>query len=114
MISAWVPSGESDVEVIVGYVSGLGGRRGVVTSEEKEVSFPLDMAPSVEGYRPHVNDWVKVRSGLALAAMEMGSHGDGCNGTSLIQGYPTDSNLNSNSMIFVESVESYGYHSAYS
>lgn len=58
--SSWVPDGKSDVEVVIGYVSGMGGRRGVVACEDKEVSFPLSMAPSVDGYRPHVNDWVKV------------------------------------------------------
>lgn len=60
MTSRWVPDGESEVEVVTGYVSGLGGRRGVVTCEDKEVSFPLDMAQSTDGYRPHANDWVKV------------------------------------------------------
>jgi len=60
VLSSWLPDTQSDVEVVVGYLSGLGGRRGVVTSEDKEVSFPLDVAQSAEGYRPHLNDWVKV------------------------------------------------------
>ena len=56
----WVPEGASDVEVVVGYISGLGGKRGVVTCEDREVSFPIDVMQYVNGYRPHVDDWVKV------------------------------------------------------
>ena len=59
--SNWVPEAESDVEVLIGYISGLGGKRGVVTCEDsEEISFPICLGLSLEGYRPHLDDWVKV------------------------------------------------------
>ena len=59
--SRWTEEGGSEVEVLVGFVSGVGGGRGVVSCDEREISFPSDVATSISGYHPHVNDWVKVR-----------------------------------------------------
>ncbi len=81
-----MPDGESEVDVIVGYVSGVGGRRGVVVSEDQEVSFPLDVAPSLDGYRPHVNDWVKVGVRQLNGSCDIG--GCGCSYMSHFIGQP--------------------------
>ncbi len=60
--SKWLTEGESYKEVLIGYISGMGGRRGVVSCENQEISFPSEIALGYGGYRPHVNDWVKVCS----------------------------------------------------
>ena len=56
----WNSEGPSREEVLVGYVTGVGGGRGVAYCDDQEISFPSDMFYSLSGYRPHVNDWVKV------------------------------------------------------
>lgn len=65
--SEWKPEMASKEEVLVGYVSGVGGGRGVAFCEDQEVSFPSDMYGSLSSYRPHVNDWIKV--GVARAEL---------------------------------------------
>ena len=58
--SQWNPDEASKEEILVGFVSGVGGGRGVAYCDDQEVSFPCDMFGMGSGYRPHVNDWVKV------------------------------------------------------
>jgi hypothetical protein len=60
VVSHWAPDAESKEEVLVGYVSGVGGGRGVACCDGEEVSFPSDAVVSFSGYRLHVNDWIKV------------------------------------------------------
>ena len=60
MTSQWDPDAGSKEEVLVGFVSGMGGGRGVACCDDQEVSFPSDVVTSISGYHPHVNDWVKV------------------------------------------------------
>jgi len=67
--SQWKPQEESREEVLVGFVSGVGGGRGVACCEDQEVSFPSDMFVQTTGYRPHVNDWVKVSSWESYSGM---------------------------------------------
>lgn len=84
MTSQWSSEGESKEEILVGYVSGVGGGRGVAYCEGEEVSFPSDQFQALSGYRPHVNDWVKVRVGYQHCqvtpfhiAGDLGLHGKG-------------------------------------
>lgn len=58
--SQWNPEEASKEEVLVGFISGVGGGRGVALCEDQEVSFPTAAVGMGSGYRPHVNDWVKV------------------------------------------------------
>ena len=63
LVSHWMPDSDSKEEVLVGFVSGVGGGRGVACCENEEVSFPTDAIVSFNGYHPHVNDWIKVGEG---------------------------------------------------
>lgn len=59
LTSEWLSDGVSKEEVLVGYITGLGGGKGVAFCEDQEVAFPYE-SKSFSGYVPHRYDWVKV------------------------------------------------------
>lgn len=58
--SRWQPESKSEIEVVTGFVSRIGGGMWVIDCTTQEVVFSMDEVVSHRGYRPHVNDWVQV------------------------------------------------------
>ena len=59
--SKWQPESKSEVEVVMGFVCRMSGGVGLIDCATQEMMFSTEEVVSYNGYRPHINDWVKVR-----------------------------------------------------
>lgn len=66
LLTEWRPEEKSEVELVVGVVSGWSHTKCVVVSGELEVTFAPNECRPISGYRPHVGDCIEVCNMLIL------------------------------------------------
>ena len=70
LLTEWHPEEGSEIEIVVGVVSGWSHTRCVVESRSGEVTFAPNEYRPASGYRPHIGDSIEVQKLMTMLQAE--------------------------------------------